>query len=167
MFQCPNRNNRIHFSILVFPQFMKEMTLIVKVCQCTGIVSVSVCLSPPSAKKQTKKMLHRNQNDSTSLVWKLPGGSALSATNFTRVLPCPPLSLNYWLCNHKCTKDDGYAWPAAKCSRKNSHLFFFLRPVDLFCLKPLRVRNDIETLLSPQHREIDDNVTSLLKSLDT
>lgn len=50
---------------------------------------------------------------------------------------------------------------------KTHTLFFFFRPVDLFCLKPLRVRNDIETLLSPQHREIDGNVTSLLKSRDT
>lgn len=133
------------------------MTLTVTVCQCTCSVSVSVCLSPPSKKQknaaQKPKRFHKYVE---------------AARRFcTRFLPCPPLSLNYWLCNREGTKDDGYAWPAAKCSRKNPHLFSFFRPVDLFCLKPLRVRNDIETLLSPQHREIDGNVTSLLKSHDT
>lgn len=148
---------------------MKEMTLTVTVCQCTGSVSVSVCLSPPSAKKTNppKKMLHGNQND----LHKSGVEAArrfCTLTNFTRFLPRPPLSLNDRLCNRQCTKDDGCAWPAAKCSRKNPQLFFpSFRPVELFCLKPLRVRNDIETLLSPRHREIDGNVTSLLKSRDT
>lgn len=45
--------------------------------------------------------------------------------------------------------------------------FFGGRPGRPFCLKPSRVRNDIETLLSLQQREIVGNVTSLLKSRNT
>lgn len=166
MFQCPNSNNRIHLfnsslssvyegndldchSVSVHRQCL---------CQCLSVASFSQKTDQKNAAQKPKRF-HKSGVEAARRFCTL--------TNFTRVLPCPPLSLNYWLCNHKCTKDDGYAWPAAKCSRKNPHLFFFFRPVDLFCLKPLRVRNDIETLLSPQHREIDGNVTSLLKSRDT
>lgn len=124
-------------------------------CQCLSVASVS-------QKKQTAQKPKRFHQCGVKAPRRF-----CTLTNFTRVLPCPPLSLNHRLCNRECTKDDGYAWPAAKCSRKKPTPFLFFRPVDLFCSKPLRVRNDIETLLSPQHREIDGNVTSLLKSRDT
>lgn len=116
------------YSTAVFPRLVQEMTLKVSECQCTGSVSVSVsvsvCLSPPSAKKKQTKQTAQKPKRFHQCGVKAPR-SFCTSTNFTGVLPWPPVSLNHRLCNRQCTKDDGYAWPAAKCSRKNPHLFSF------------------------------------------